>query len=427
MQPIPKPVIVSSYKYGRDIAATLAVVIVIAIIAYGASLSLDDPIGIDALVFGIAFLGLAWRMPHMALGLGLALAPMQNDVSAGLGPFKLSMGELCVFLCFLVYMMKWFSKECEMKWGPFLAPMLVYLAVCVSSSLTHWADEAGTAFLQMLIYFIVAPVTYANLVKKPEMLIIGYYMLIGTCVFLAISGIAHGTFYIYGLHKNGVGSSLGCGVVVATELFLVLKKPSHRAYMGICLAIILGGLIFSTSRGAWISALVGYFVVIGTRGKAKSIFQATLVLVPLIAVFWIVLPDDKKAYATDFDSKSRNISARYETIDAARNLFYANPIFGVGIALRKNVDATNVFWITLAETGVQGLVSLAAVHFFCLAMIYRTQKFVSRDDPRFSLLVLGGALLWGKIMHGVVDHYWSRGPLLIAWAGAGMATRIFHN
>jgi len=420
-------VIPEAPKFGRDVITTLAVALVVATIAYGAMLSVEEPIGIMALVFGIAYIGLAWKLPHMALATGLALAPMQNDVSGGVGPFKLSLGELSVFLCFIVYIIRWFTKTCEMKWGPFLAPMLVYLAVCLSSSLINWSSEAQTAYLQMLIYFIVAPVTYANLVKRVELLNIAYYLLIGMCMFLSIAGLASGTFYIFGLHKNGVGSSLAVGVIVATELFLVTKKRSHKAIMGCCLALITGGLVFTLSRGAWISAIVGYFIVIGTRGKMKSILQATLVLVPLIAAFWLMLPEDKKTYATDFDSKSRNISARYETIDTASRLFSQNPIFGVGIGLRKEIDATNVFWITLAETGVQGLISLFMVHFVCLAMIFKTQRFVSRDDPRFSLLVLGGALLWAKIMHGIVDHYWSRGPLLIAWAGAGMATRIYYH
>ena len=95
--------------------------------------------------------------------------------------------------------------------------------------------------------------------------------------------------------------------------------------------------------------------------------------------------------------------------------------------MRKEFDATNIFWVTLAETGVQGLVTFAAIHVLCLLMIAKTQRFVKRTDPRFSILVLGGALLFAKVVHGIVDHYWSRGAILVAWGCCGMATRIYYN
>jgi hypothetical protein len=30
--------------------------------------------------------------------------------------------------------------------------------------------------------------------------------------------------------------------------------------------------------------------------------------------------------------------------------------------------------------------------------------------------------MFGRLVHGMVDHYWSRGAITVAWAGAGMAT-----
>ena len=417
----------NSPKIGKDVAATLAIALVAGVLGYGAVLSLQEPIAALALIYMVSMIGICWRYPHMGLALTLGLAPFQNDVSSGLGPFKMSLGELSLFMCFIVYGIRLIMKHCEAKRGPYFSAILVYFAICVSSSLANWSDAALTSLLQMSLYFMMAPIVFANFVKKVELLTIGLYMNVVTCVFLSCYGLATGSFYMFGLHKNGVGSSLTMGVVIGTELFLVQKKRMGKGLMLTALCLMTGGLIFTVSRGSWLGALVGYFVVIGTRGKMKFILQSFLLLVPLVAVFWMLLPDDKKDYATSFDSKRQNISARYETIALAQNKFAESPIFGVGVSLRKEMDATNVVWITLAETGVQGLVAFVMVHFITLVMLFRTQKFVDRSDPRFSMLVLGGALLFAKIMHGAVDHYWSRGPLLVAWGCCGISTRIYFH
>jgi len=33
-------------------------------------------------------------------------------------------------------------------------------------------------------------------------------------------------------------------------------------------------------------------------------------------------------------------------------------------------------------------------------------------------------LVLGKLVHGMVDHYWSRGAIMIAWASVGMALSV---
>ena len=47
-------------------------------------------------------------------------------------------------------------------------------------------------------------------------------------------------------------------------------------------------------------------------------------------------------------------------------------------------------------------------------------------EALFSLLCIGGALVLDKFVHGMVDHYWSRGAIMAAWASAGMATRAYY-
>jgi hypothetical protein len=95
------------------------------------------------------------------------------------------------------------------------------------------------------------------------------------------------------------------------------------------------------------------------------------------------------------------------------------------VGLRKEYDATNVFLLTLAETGVVGMAAFLYLHIAMALMVWRARRFAPRDDMLFTALALGGALVLSKFIHGMVDHYWSRGALMIAWASAGMATHAW--
>ena len=103
----------------------------------------------------------------------------------------------------------------------------------------------------------------------------------------------------------------------------------------------------------------------------------------------------------------------------------ASPILGVGVGLRKQYDATNVVMSTLAETGVLGLVAFAAIFGTLFWMAWKAQRKVGRDDPNFSLMAAGTAVVFGKLLHGCVDHYWSRG-IVPVWAGAGLVVFAYN-
>jgi O-antigen ligase len=136
---------------------------------------------------------------------------------------------------------------------------------------------------------------------------------------------------------------------------------------------------------------------------------------------WNLLPADKQSYATSFDSGRENIMLRYRSATYAMDLFKQDPILGMGVGLRKQYDATNLVLLTMAETGLLGLAAFALWHAVFFASIWRARRAVPTDDPRYSFLVLGAALVLGKLIHGLVDHYWGRGSLGIAWSAAGMA------
>jgi hypothetical protein len=99
----------------------------------------------------------------------------------------------------------------------------------------------------------------------------------------------------------------------------------------------------------------------------------------------------------------------------------------VGISLRKVIDATNIVCVSLAESGVLGFGTFALMHFAVLRSAWKTQKMIPRSDMLYSPVALGGALVIARLTHGLVDHYWSRGPILQAWAAAGMCTAVYFH
>jgi cation transport ATPase len=85
----------------------------------------------------------------------------------------------------------------------------------------------------------------------------------------------------------------------------------------------------------------------------------------------------------------------------------------------------NLLLLTLAETGLLGLVTLAYLHFVVLRMVWRLHAQLPRNSILFSVVALSGALVLSKFLHGMVDIYWSRGAIMITWASVGMATHAY--
>ena len=395
--------------------------------ALGAGLTMDDPMIVYGIIYGSIFLAIAWRFPALALAITFGSAPLQEDLTNGVGSLRFSIAEIDLALCLAVFVFRWITQRRKIKFGPYIGPVLIYLAVCMASSLADWhPDTVLTAMSQMILYFILATVLFSNFAQKPEQLLWGFHILIALCIFLSLAGLTTGSFFIYGLHKNGVGSSLGFGVIVCIELWMAAEKGKTKIFLFLATIVITAGLIFTLSRGSWVGAIAGTVVVIALRGKFRFLLQVLVVLIPVVVIFWNLLPQEKREYASGFGRERDNIEARYQTIDYAREQFEKSPFYGVGIGLRKEVDATNIFWITLAETGVPGLLAFGAVQIVTFLMLYKTQKRLNRTDKLYPLIGAPAGLMVNKLTHGMVDHYYARGPLLMVWASVGMATMVYH-
>ncbi|MGI4790072.1 MAG: hypothetical protein ACRYFS_14620 [Janthinobacterium lividum] len=378
-----------------------------------------------AIFYVVGFSLVAWYYPGVALMLIFASAPFQNDLSSG-GSAKFSIAEINLLLTLPVLYLRCLLQKLRLHVGPILVPVLLYFAVCLFSSSVHWLGATALlSLVQMFLYFVVAVTIFCVFVTDPKQYWVAFHVLIGVGVFLAIAGMATGYWFI-GLNKNGLASSLACCFLVAVELILSAETTRRRYWLLAALGVIGMGLLFSLSRGAWLGTLSGVFLIFALRGRLGLLLKIIICLLPLIAVFWFTLPASSRNYATGFGQDHYNIKMRYASIDIAQSYFNQSPVYGMGVGLRKNYDATNLLLMTLAETGVLGALALLLIHAAFFQMIWRTQKQIARSEVLFSLLCIGGALVLDKFVHGMVDQYWSRGAVMVAWAGAGMATRAYY-
>jgi len=307
--------------------------------------------------------------------------------------------------------------------GPLAFPVAAYLACCLFSSALQWRDTALVSLIQIAVYLVAAVVVFRSLPRRVEQYRASLFALIAVCCVLAAFVLANQSGYVLGLHKNGAGGSLACGMIVCTELWFAERDAVRKQWLLIALGIVACGLFFTLSRGAWITAVSGVGIILLLRRQFVMMLRASVLFAALATICWGRLPAEARNYATGFERDNYNIMARYYSIDYAQGEFERNPFTGVGVGLRKEYDATNIILLTLAETGIPGLVTLLAIHVAFLRMAWRSRRYLKRSSPEASLVAIAAALVVGKMMHGTVDLYWGRGDLMLTWAAAGMAIR----
>jgi hypothetical protein len=403
---------------------------------FGVALLLGVTAGVYALsrstkvagpIYAAGFILLTWSRPGVALGLIVASAPFQYDVS-GDGPMRFSIAEINLALSIPMWLLGSGRPRGRARaWGLGLS-LVGYFAIAIISSLLHWhAGTAVSSLLQMWLYMVAAVGVFASLGKRPEYYVDALLGLLAVCIFLAIS--AHGMRggeVLGGLHKNGIGASLAAGVVIGVELWFSKSFNYSKRFVAVATLFSAAGLILSLSRGSWLAAATGVLFILAMRRQFRLFWKVCFALIPAVAVAWFILPPESKEYALNFDKGTgASISARYENIAFARKHFLSSPVLGVGVGLRKEFDATNIFWVTLAETGVVGAAMFILIQVSIVMMVVKLRRVVGPGDPRFTFVVLAGALVMGRFAHGMFDHYWSRGAIMIAWACVGMLVHVY--
>jgi hypothetical protein len=383
-------------------------------------LSMVSPL-LAAPVYVVAFVIAAWGRPWVGLTMTMLGAAFQQELGLGL-PVNVSIGEANLLLTGLVMLIDPSARKPRLFQGVIGVAVLMYLAVCLAASLLTWRGGAAlVSIAQMTIYVVIAPAVAATAVRRPGDVLPGLWAIACIACLLSLAIVTIGSNYVFGLHKNGSGAIIALGVIAATHLLLHYWHDRSLRRVLIAGCCLLGfGLIWSLSRGAWLGAMVGVLIVLVSQQRVGLALRLCVIALPVAAAAWFALPEEQQAYAIGFEEERWNVRLRLESIEFAYENFQQAPLLGVGVGLRKQYDATNLFLSTLAETGVIGVAAFLFIFLAIVWTLYRVRRWVGPSHAWAAVASVGVGLAMSRFAHGMVDHYWSRGPLLAAWIGVGL-------
>ncbi len=229
----------------------------------------------------------------------------------------------------------------------------------------------------------------------------GYLLFLASLSVLALSTIVafaqigiESSMYTLGINKNALGATFGCGIVVCL-CYLITEKYSVQClrFLRIALMLCTVGCFFSLSRGAWLATKVAFL---------------TLLLMPLVAVLWQLLPQTTAEYATDISFSAHTFQTRFETMDDVMDAFRSSPLMDIGIGLRKLFEPHNVLILTPGESGIIGLLGFLGMFGSGSYTFYRTFQKTAGDLPNRQLVLIGISILILSLVHGCMDVYWRR-------------------
>jgi O-antigen ligase len=358
--------------------------------------------------------------------LSMASAPFVMNVS-GTGALKFSLTEINILLLSISMLGKLFLTQRLVSIGKLATPVSLYLAVAAISSVQGGVESADIiALLQTAIFCFLCPLLAINakLTSGQNRNLLLVYAI--ACSVLAVLQLSLGVGnQVFGIHKNNMGQNLATGLVVWICLWMDSVRGWWSRLTVPAMLVTLLGLFVTLSRGAWVGAIVGLIVITLLNRRFVFLVRVLALVVPVIAIMWNYLPDDSKEYAGGVDSKiNRNIASRYSNRDAALAAFKQNPVIGIGVSLRKQMDATNLVFVTLGESGILGLILFFIIQITYILLVIHLIQSIPRTDSRFFLLVVSPTLMAVRLAHGQFDHYWVRGATTMAWVSVGFVLAI---
>ena len=428
---------------------------------------------------GLSWLVLALLSPYLALRVGhvqkvlfailILDIPFQlgthlfyrdaDAVSGALAGLSISATTVALFGLYA----SWFIRALENRSHKsssstrFNLPLLFYLGF-VAISLLAARDVRLSSFelfllLQMYLVFLYA----ANFVRSREdLLFVVFFLLLG-CLMESLVMIALGSASVpSGLwgpvhirvdtQVNGeftrvggtVGSPNEAGAYLSLMLSLaisVLFTPAGRKYKLLAAAVLAFGsaaLIFTFSRGAWISLVIAMVLFClslwrrnGSSLKAPVAFFAILLL--------SYLPFHNAIKTRLFADDNGSAESRIPLMSLAFRIIADNPILGVG---SNNFSAVmdgyltpefrqgflytvhNKYLLVWAEIGFAGLLAYLAFLFGALQKGWACWR---QNDRLLSTLALGlTAAIVGNIVHQGVDIFHDRAVTQSLWLVAGL-------
>ena len=361
---------------------------VVSAVAY--ALLLAQGVGIVSFV-ALAVLGIAFLYPTAGLAALAVILPLpEPELLAPPGIVALLVGATGIGLLVRVPM-----ERPAIRVSPGILLVAGYLLITALSLVpalngypTHWVTSGFLEFIHLASgvgVFIIAVYLFRTVPAWPILAILG-----ATAVFAAVIAIGDfaGVSAILGLFRGllppaeesraaGIFSNSNYYGFFSAQVLILLvgllpqARPSGRVLAGIAIAVVGIGLAVSFSRGGFLGAGTGLFVLVALRRPrlALALLAAAIVAVLVLYPVFLALRLEVSAGSTDLKAyldQQRSEHWREQAFGAGIAMFLSAPILGLGFGMFQNISPQYIGfspatyshdqWLDLvAEQGVVGL------------------------------------------------------------------------
>jgi O-antigen ligase len=456
----------------RDIAVLVAGLILAGIVTYLAVYTQNPKMAL-ALLGGVLIGTLILIRPVIGLYLLILSVPIQDAGALSVGSTTLTATKVIVILALAAWLVRRLAVRDEQ---PLRAPLAIpFVLLLLAMTMSLFAARSTGAALSELLRWVEAFLTYviaADLIRTRKQLVLAVGVLLAGPLVEAIYGLrqfatgagpasfaindtlsrAYGTFGM----PNSFAGYLGMGFSLAFALALfftaavligiltgrwpqysdgrkVISVPGRffRTVVfggltaGIAL-LILGGIIVSMSRGAWVGVIVGIAVMALASGKKvylPALGGVLLILLLIASGHGNLLPTLLTERFTSVASELRIFDVRHVMVTPANfavvermaqwqtgaSMFMDNPVFGVGIGnynaayaqyhifpwIHSPGHAHNYYINIAAETGILGLLAYLGL---VIMIFVQGFKAVSKTaDPLYRAVAVGALGICGAV------------------------------
>lgn len=239
-------------------------------------------------------------------------------------------------------------------------------------------------------------------------------------------------FNIAGMQPNDLALFFTQCLPVFLSFVLFKKAINSRIFYLVLISICFAALMFTYSRGAYISIIVA-FLVIGIFAGMKNLLKLSLgiiiILLPISIIFGHgnILPVSVTERFQSITKKDESIETRQNVWKIAKDYIVQSPLFGYGFNAKSYLlplDTHNMFLNILLEAGVLGLIFFLLI--FLTGFKLALRVFKSSEDSFDKALSLG---LMGSLVAMVVGNFFGSRFNLFASNGyfvalLGMVARL---
>jgi O-antigen ligase len=202
-----------------------------------------------------------------------------------------------------------------------------------------------------------------------------------------------------GFDPNDLGAQLALSVPIAA--YLAFKAPKGAIWFRLYLPFAVVGVLLTASRAALVVlGLVSLYPLLGLlrRAKRRKLGVIAAVLLSMVAVHYTTPSISFQRLATIVDEfERRDLNGRFAVWDNGMDLFWENPIIGVGggafsSAVRggSQIAAHNAYLEVLVEHGTAGLLFFLAI---ILSLFVQVRRFPGDERMLWWIVLAALAVL----------------------------------